>query len=67
MSTLAQLKYGYDQASNRLYRRDEVARSAGAEFDELYGYDGLQRLTSMQRGTLHHGIGTVPANLGVVV
>jgi hypothetical protein len=37
MSTLAQLKYGYDQASNRLYRRDEVARSAGAEFDELYG------------------------------
>jgi YD repeat-containing protein len=53
MSTLAQLKYGYDQASNRLYRRDEVARSVGAGFDELYGYDGLNRLTSMQRGTLN--------------
>lgn len=55
MSTLVQLKYGYDQAGNRRYRRDEAARAQSAGFDELYGYDGLNRLTSMDRGTLNSG------------
>lgn len=55
MSTLVELKYGYDRASNRTYRRDEVARSNSAKFDDLYGYDGLDRLTSMDRGELNGG------------
>ena len=53
MSELVRLKYGYDRASNRLYRRDGVARTNSASFDELYGYDGLQRLTSFDRGQLN--------------
>ena len=49
---LAQLQYGYDQASNRTYRRDA---KAGSNFDELYSYDGLRRLTAAARGTLASG------------
>ena len=48
---MALLNYGYDQASNRLWRQDAVAGSAN--FDELYGYDGLYRLSQMQRGQLN--------------
>jgi RHS repeat-associated protein len=57
MTDLVRLKYGYDRSSNRLYRRDEVARSQtpAALFDELYGYDGLNRLTSFDRGLLNSG------------
>ena len=33
MSTLAQLKYGYDQASNRTFRRDEVAHTHATKFN----------------------------------
>jgi RHS repeat-associated protein len=46
---LVRLQYGYNRASSRLWRKDAVA---AADFDELYSYDSLQRLTSMQRGTL---------------
>ncbi|SFJ57618.1 RHS repeat domain-containing protein [Planctomicrobium piriforme] len=49
------LKYGYDRDSNRLWRQDDVARAASQPFDELYTYDGLQRLQTMQRGTLNSG------------
>lgn len=55
MTTLVQLKHGYDQAGNRLFRRDEVARTNSASFDELYGYDSLNRLTSFNRGVLDTG------------
>ena len=55
MTTLVQLKHGYDQAGNRLYRRDEVARTNSASYDELYGYDNLNRLTSFDRGQLGSG------------
>ncbi|WP_428305401.1 RHS repeat-associated core domain-containing protein [Lacipirellula sp.] len=50
---LVRLGYGYDRAGNRTYRRDEVARTNSAFFDELYGYDGLNRLTSFDRGLLN--------------
>ena len=55
MTDLARLKYGYDRVGNRLFRRDEVARSQTplAKYDELYGYDGLDRLTSFDRGELN--------------
>ncbi|MCH8992618.1 MAG: RHS repeat-associated core domain-containing protein, partial [Acidobacteria bacterium] len=49
---LAQLKYGYDRASNRTYRENTVADGLGVHLDELYGYDNLQRLTAANRGQL---------------
>ncbi len=48
-----EIQHGYDRASNRLYRRDVVSENYGAGFDELYGYDGLYRLKSVNRGTLN--------------
>jgi RHS repeat-associated protein len=50
---LVRLAYGYNRASNRTYRRNEVARTNSAKLDELYGYDGLERLTSFNRGELN--------------
>jgi len=47
------IQHGYDRASNRLWRKDPVAASFGKAFDELYTYDGLDRLANMQRGTLN--------------
>ena len=47
------IKYGYDRASNRIWRQNPVATAAGAAYDEYYHYDGLQRLKDMQRGTLN--------------
>ena len=47
------LKYSYDRDSNRLWRQDDVARSLSQNFDELYTYDSLQRLKTMQRGLLN--------------
>ena len=47
------IKYGYDRASNRIWRQNPVATAAGAQFDEFYTNDGLERLKSMQRGTLN--------------
>jgi hypothetical protein len=39
-TTLAQIQYGYDRASNRTWRKDGVLTG----YDELYLYDGLNRL-----------------------
>ncbi len=47
-ATLDQIEYGYDQSGNRLWRHQAVA----AGNDELYSYDGMQRLTDMSRGAL---------------
>ena len=55
------MQYGYDRASNRIWRKNTVAPSGGN--DELYAYDGLQRLVDMARGTLaadKQSVGTVP-------
>ncbi|MGE0377508.1 MAG: hypothetical protein AB7I48_24080 [Planctomycetaceae bacterium] len=52
---VARYKYGYDRASNRLWREDTVATSQSQAFDELYEYDGLYRLHEMGRGTLNGG------------
>jgi len=48
-------KYGYDRASNRLWRENTVATAQSKAFDELYEYDGLYRLHEMGRGTLNGG------------
>jgi RHS repeat-associated protein len=50
---LDRIKYGYDRASNRIWRQNPVATAAGASFDEHYSNDGLERLRDMQRGTLN--------------
>ena len=52
---IVRLEYGYDRDSNRLWRQDDIARSLSKNFDELYTYDGLQRLKTMQRGLLDSG------------
>jgi RHS repeat-associated protein len=42
-------QYGHDRDSSRLWRDNLV----NAAFGELYNYDGLNQLTSMDRGTLN--------------
>ena len=41
--------YGYDRASNRLYRENTLTTGR----DELYGYDQVNRLIAFQRGELN--------------
>ena len=42
----------YDRAGNSVWRENVLAKADGANFDELYAYDGLQRLQDMRRGAL---------------
>ena len=44
--------HGHDRASNRLWRKTPVASAAGANLDELYSYDGVNQLLSLNRGRL---------------
>ena len=46
------IQHGYDRAGSRTYREDPVA-AAVAHLDELYGYDGVNRLTDLDRGDLN--------------
>jgi hypothetical protein len=46
---LERRQYGHDRNSNRTYFDNLVETTR----DELYGYDGLNQLTSMDRGTLN--------------
>jgi len=43
--------YGYDRASNRTYR--EQTCDSNSYHDEVYGYDGVNRLTDFDRGTIN--------------
>ncbi|MBN8625807.1 MAG: RHS repeat-associated core domain-containing protein [Planctomycetes bacterium] len=54
-STVEQIKYGYNRASSRIWRREMLV----AGNDELYSYDGLERLVDMSRGNLAGGNATV--------
>jgi hypothetical protein len=47
MSDLDRYKYGYDQNSNRQWKQNVVATSAGKALDEYYTYDALNRMTSV--------------------
>lgn len=58
--SLDRFAYGYDRNGNRLYKQNLVDSGNS----ELYGYDGLDRLTGMQRGTLD---GTKTALTGAAV
>ena len=48
---LSRIQYGYDQASSRIWRLNTVAPSEN--YDWLYDYDGLHRVTYGDRGTLN--------------
>ena len=45
------IKYGYDRAGNRTYR--EQTCDSNSYHDEVYGYDGINRLTDFDRGTIN--------------
>ncbi len=45
--------YGYDLASNRLTRDNQLSGSGGQ--DEKYAYDGLWQVSTLDRGTLSGG------------
>ena len=47
------IKYGYDRNGNRIWRENTVAASYGKRFDELYDYDLIDRLKTMDRGDLN--------------
>jgi len=47
------IKYGYDRNGNRIWRENTVAASYGNHFDELYDYDLIDRLKTMDRGDLN--------------
>ena len=47
------IKHGYDRAGNRLWREDPVAAANGKNFDELYSYDGIYQLKTLDRGDLN--------------
>jgi len=49
----ARIKHGYDRVGNRLWREDTVAAANSKNFDELYAYDGIYRLSDFQRGNLN--------------
>src|SRR5262249_30887541 len=62
-TNLVRIQHGYDRAGNRLWRKDLVAESFGAGFDEYYAYDGLYRLKAANRGTLNSTqTGIVPSS-----
>jgi len=49
---LERCQFGYNQANNRLWRKNVVAVTGQ---DEFYTYDGLSQLLTFQRGTLNSG------------
>jgi len=51
-SDVDRIKYGYDRNGSRRYRENTVATSYNKSFDELYGYDLIDRLKTMSRGDL---------------
>jgi len=58
-SNAERVLHGYDRAGNRLWRENPVAQANSQDFDELYTYDGVYRLTDAERGDLtgtHDGL-----------
>jgi RHS repeat-associated protein len=54
-TALERVQYGFDQASNRIWRDNLVADGTSADQDEYYTYDGLYQLAMLQRGQLNGG------------
>ena len=61
-AVLAQIGYGYDQASRRKWRQD-LTPQANNLHDQFFGYDKLSQVKSAARGTLNNNrteIGAIP-------
>ena len=54
-TALERVQYGFDRANNRLWRDNLVGDGTSANQDEFYTYDGLYRLSVLQRGQLNTG------------
>ncbi len=50
-TAVSELLYGYDRASNRVWRDDVL----NVDFGELYSYDGFDQLVGFERGELNGG------------
>ena len=61
-AAIVRVDYGYDQDNNRQWRNN---LAAGTGQDEYYTYDGLQRLLTLQRGTLNGGKTGISGTPGV--
>ena len=51
---VVRIKYGHDRSSNLLWQEDIVAQTYNQNYDELFSYDGLNRLQAMRRGLLNN-------------
>ncbi len=60
--------YGYDRASNRTWKENDVAANLGTpiHLDELYGYDDVYQLIAISRGNLADAQGGGKEILGEV-
>ena len=54
-SDLERVQYGYDRASNRMWRAKPVATALSVKQDEFYTNDGLYQLPTRQQGALNAG------------
>ncbi len=61
-SDAVQIKYGHDYAGNRSWREDVIAENNSQNHDELYIYDALDRLTSIERGEINGTYNTVSSD-----
>ncbi|QGQ25646.1 hypothetical protein F1728_24495 [Gimesia benthica] len=52
-SEVERIQYGYDRVGSRTYRKNVVADTLSKKFDELYNYDGINRLKDIDRGKLN--------------
>ena len=50
VTDINRVKYGYSEASNRLWRQNVVAESTESGQDEFYTYDGLYQLAQFATG-----------------
>ncbi|MCA9077758.1 MAG: RHS repeat-associated core domain-containing protein, partial [Planctomycetaceae bacterium] len=58
----ARIKYGHDYASNRTWREDVIAENDSVDLDELYTYDGLDRLATVERGEINGTYTTISSD-----
>ena len=56
---IVRLGHGHDRAGNRLWREDTVAAPASVNMDELYSYDGVYRLTRLERGDVNTSVPSI--------
>lgn len=61
---VVELAYGYDNAGNPIFMKDDRPGASWANRDWKYSYDGLDRLSEAQRGVYNKGAGTISVSSG---